>query len=177
MFRFVSERHRRFHKTVSLDYFRHYQFSLKPFPRRVRMISMVNLELELHLRFLRYRSAIKLPCHLRIRHQRPKHVEDGLYGTVPALVHLGWDSALDHLPQDVALLVNPHQSPAVDLALDFSDAPLHIGPVIKFVAQCARIGDMRAEFGVGGLAVHVLRNEPCKAFVKAVFKAGHNWFS
>ena len=94
--------------------------------------------------------------HLRIRHQRPKYIEDRLHTAIPPLIDLGRDRPLDHLPQQVPLLVDPHQSPAVDLSLDFRDAALHIQAVVQLVAHSRRICDVRAEFGVGGFAVHAL---------------------
>jgi hypothetical protein len=81
--------------------------------------------------------------------------------------------SLDHLPQQVAFLVYAHQRPTVNLALDFRDAPLHIGAVVQLVAHRPRISDVRAKFGVGSLAVHALGNEPGKSFVEAVLEAWH----
>jgi hypothetical protein len=98
------------------------------------------------LRFFHCCGTVKLSCHLGIRYQSPKHIKDRLYGAVLALVHLGRDRTLNHLPKKVALLVDAHQRPAVDLALDFTDAGLYVQPMIQLVAQGRRISDMRAEF-------------------------------
>jgi hypothetical protein len=50
------------------------------------------------------------------------YIEDSLHPAIPALVDLGRDRSLDHLPQQIALLVDPHERPAVDITLDFPRA-------------------------------------------------------
>ena len=118
------------------------------------MVAVVDLEGEPHvspgglLRLL-----CKLPGELGVGHQGAEAIEHGLHLPVGALGDLGWDGALDHLPEQVALVVDGHQAPTVDLGLDLGDPGLDGLLLVELVADLPGVLRVRRQLGVRGLAV------------------------
>lgn len=118
------------------------------------MVAVVHLEGEAHIAPGSLLWLVsELPGELGVGHQGAEAIEHGLHLPVGALGDLGRDGALDHLPEQVALVVDGHQAPTVDLGLDLGDPGLDGLLLVELVADLPGVLGMRCQLGVRGLAV------------------------
>jgi len=139
------------------------------------MVAMVDLEGQLNVTTSVQRHIVsQFPSELSVGHQSAQTVKGRLDLPVGLLDDPGWHGPLDHLPQQVPLVVDGHEGPTVDLGLDFRDAGLDVNLLVELVADLPGIVGMRGKLGVSRLAVQSFGDKPAESLVQSVGQTRHD---